>query len=119
MLVEKRALGQSRIYASCLGLGTDKFGRNQEVMYPNTFSLPSDKQLEGLLDRARELGINLLDTAPAYGSSEQRIGQILSDRSNCHTPRGTMGPNTHPTHLPFGDLLPLLPFDLEDARGHR
>ena len=82
MLVEKRTLGQSGIHASCLGLGTVKFGRNQEVKYPKTFSIPSDKQLEGLLDEARELGINLLDTAPAYGSSEQRIGQILTDRSN-------------------------------------
>ena len=82
MLVEKRTLGQSGIHASCLGLGTVKFGRNQEVKYPKTFSIPSDKQLEELLDEARELGINLLDTAPAYGSSEQRIGQILTDRSN-------------------------------------
>ena len=82
MLVEKRTLGQSGIHASCLGLGTVKFGRNQEVKYPKTFSIPSDKQLEGLLDEARELGINLLDTAPAYGNSEQRIGQILTDRSN-------------------------------------
>ena len=35
-----------------------------------------------MLDQARSLGINLLDTAPAYGSSEQRLGRLLTDRQD-------------------------------------
>ena len=31
---------------------------------------------------AKELGINLIDTAPAYGSSEQRLGRLLRDRED-------------------------------------
>lgn len=76
----KRPLGNSDIEVSCLGLGTVKFGRNQGVKYPESFSLPEDRQIEALLQQARELGINLLDTAPAYGSSEQRLGRLLSNR---------------------------------------
>ena len=80
MTLAKRPLGGTGIEVSCLGLGTVKFGRNQEVKYPTGFSLPVDRAIESLLDAARESGINLLDTAPAYGSSEQRIGRLLRDR---------------------------------------
>jgi aryl-alcohol dehydrogenase-like predicted oxidoreductase len=75
-----RALGSTDIIVSCLGLGTVKFGRNEGVKYPTNFALPSDIEIERLLATAQEEGINLLDTAPAYGSSEQRIGRLLKGR---------------------------------------
>jgi len=65
---------------SALGLGTVKFGRNEGVKYPTAFDLPSDREILGLLDLAREEGINLLDTAPAYGTSEERLGALLGSR---------------------------------------
>jgi aryl-alcohol dehydrogenase-like predicted oxidoreductase len=77
-----RPLGTTGITVSALGLGTVKFGRNQGVKYPNGFELPSDAHVRLLLREARELGINLLDTAPAYGNSEERLGQLLTDREN-------------------------------------
>ena len=76
----RRPLGQTGLLASCLGLGTVKFGRNTAVKYPRSFDLPDTASMRRLLDLARELGINLLDTAPAYGSSEERLGQVLDDR---------------------------------------
>tara|TARA_B100000427_G_scaffold59169_1_gene46537 strand:+ start:36 stop:815 length:780 start_codon:yes stop_codon:yes gene_type:complete len=82
MELEKRSLGQSGINVSCLGLGTVKFGRNHQVRYPEKFSLPSLEELEGILNRTRELGINFLDTAPAYGDSEEKIGHVLRGRSD-------------------------------------
>ncbi len=78
----QRTLGQSAIDVSILGLGTVKFGRNQGVKYPQTFQLPSDKTLTELLAQARALGVNLLDTAPAYGTSESRLGQLLTQRTD-------------------------------------
>ncbi|MDR0779553.1 MAG: aldo/keto reductase [Pseudomonadales bacterium] len=75
-----RPLGNTGLTVSALGLGTVKFGRNQGVKYPSDFALPSDEQIRSLLHQARELGINLLDTAPAYGSAEARLGQLLTDR---------------------------------------
>jgi aryl-alcohol dehydrogenase-like predicted oxidoreductase len=72
-----RPLGATGIQVSPLGLGTVKFGRNQGVKYPSHFDLPSDAQAADLLALARELGINLLDTAPAYGTSETRLGPLL------------------------------------------
>ncbi|HEX6959193.1 MAG TPA: aldo/keto reductase [Ferrovibrio sp.] len=78
--MEMRPLGSTGIAVSLLGLGTVKFGRNEGVKYPRGFDLPDDKAVVALLEQARVLGINLLDTAPAYGSSEERIGALLPGR---------------------------------------
>ena len=82
MTLPRNLLGQTGIEVSCLGLGTVKFGRNQEVKYPTKFALPEDRQVEKLLDQASKAGINLIDTAPAYGNSEQRLGRLLRGRSD-------------------------------------
>jgi aryl-alcohol dehydrogenase-like predicted oxidoreductase len=74
---------QGRVWnVSRLGLGTVKFGRNENVKFPggDGFALPSDRQIEALLDVALECGINLLDTAPAYGVAEERLGELLRAR---------------------------------------
>lgn len=75
--MELRPLGASGLRVSPLGLGTVKFGRNQGVKYPQPFELPSDREALALLDLAWDLGVNVLDTAPAYGSSEERLGLLL------------------------------------------
>lgn len=80
MSLEKRKLGNTGLQISCLGLGTVKIGRNQKLKYSSNFPLPTDTEVTALLDQASELGINFLDTAPAYGSSEQRLGRLLNSR---------------------------------------
>ncbi|MFK0086211.1 aldo/keto reductase [Pseudomonas sp. NPDC090755] len=72
-----RPLGSTGLRVSPLGLGTVKLGRDQGVKYPNGFTIPDDDQARELLAQARELGINLIDTAPAYGRSEERLGPLL------------------------------------------
>ncbi len=70
-------LGQTGIEVSPIGLGTVKLGRNVGLKYAEGFELPTDEQAANLLAKASDLGINLLDTAPAYGSSEERLGKLL------------------------------------------
>jgi len=77
-----RPLAGTDLTVSALGLGTVKLGRNEQVKYPTAFTLPDDKAVRDLLALARELGINLLDTAPAYGTSEARLGQLLERRQD-------------------------------------
>ena len=72
-----RPFGDTGIDVSPIGLGTVKLGRDQGVKYPNDFTIPDDKAAIRLIDLARDLGINLIDTAPAYGISEQRLGSLL------------------------------------------
>lgn len=74
--MDKRYIADTGIAVSPLGLGTVKFGRNQGVKYPQGFELPSDKTIQQLLGLAADLGINLIDTAPAYGLSEERLGKL-------------------------------------------
>jgi aryl-alcohol dehydrogenase-like predicted oxidoreductase len=77
--MELRELGQTGYNVSVIGLGTVKFGRNSGVNYPIDFDLPGDRQIVELFSAAREQGINFLDTAPAYGLAEERIGTLLPD----------------------------------------
>ncbi|MCP5180966.1 MAG: aldo/keto reductase [Pseudomonadales bacterium] len=73
-----RPLGNTGLVVSRLALGTVKIGRNAGLRYPAPAELPDDNAVRTLLDTAAELGINLLDTAPAYGSSEERLGGLLT-----------------------------------------
>jgi aryl-alcohol dehydrogenase-like predicted oxidoreductase len=72
-----RQLGRTGISVSPIGLGSVKFGRNTDVKYPTTFDIPGDSALENLVSLAHELGVNLIDTAPAYGDAESKLGRIL------------------------------------------
>ncbi|MFN4312495.1 MAG: aldo/keto reductase [Ferrovibrio sp.] len=75
--MEMRPLGATGIMVSLLGLGTVKIGRNEGVKYPQGFDLPDDASVIRLLQEARALGVTLIDTAPAYGCSEERLGRLL------------------------------------------
>ncbi|MGD8417863.1 MAG: aldo/keto reductase [Pseudomonadales bacterium] len=81
-MVPRRTLGRTGISVPLLGLGTVKLGRREEVKYPEPFELPDEAQARRLLDTARALGIDLLDTAPAYGESETRLGRLLRHQRN-------------------------------------
>lgn len=80
LLPFQRPLGRTGLMVSPIGLGTVKLGRNQGLKHPQPFELPSRKEAEYLLDCAHDLGINFIDTAAAYGSSEARLGELLQGR---------------------------------------
>lgn len=63
-----------------IGFGAVKIGRNRGIKYPHPYALPDDRTAERLLNGVLDLGINLVDTAPAYGISEERIGRFLAHR---------------------------------------
>lgn len=73
-----RPLGRTGLVVSALGLGTVKFGRRTGVKYPRPFALPTDAEIAALLGTAKTCGVNLLDTAPAYGDSEERLGEAIA-----------------------------------------
>ncbi len=83
MKLRSRELGNLGIHVPPVSLGTVKLGRNTQVKYPQGFEPPGDKEVTDLLETAQELGINLIDTAPAYGASEERLGHLLpGERTN-------------------------------------
>ena len=76
--MESRALGQSGLLVPRIGLGTVKLGRTRGVKYPTAYDLPGDDELNQFLEGAWELGVRLYDTAPAYGSSEERLAPFVA-----------------------------------------
>jgi len=117
-----RDLGDSGLSVSPIGLGTVKFGRNTDVKYPSAFALPDDRQLAALLDVAAECGINLLDTAPAYGASKAGVIQLTQQqavelgehgvRANCVAPGPVNTKLALAVHTPeiraaYHDAIPL------------
>lgn len=78
--MEHRPLGATGLMVGAIGLGLVKLGRTAGLKYPEPFDLPSDAGAMALLDAAAESGVNLLDTAPAYGTSEERLGALLGER---------------------------------------
>lgn len=73
-------LGKTGLDVTPLGFGAFKIGRNQGIKYPAGYDLPDEPTVERLLNEVLDLGINYIDTAPAYGLSEERIGKFLSHR---------------------------------------
>lgn len=63
---------------SKLSLGTVQFGMSYGVS--NDLGIPDDLELKNIFDIASLNGINILDTAPAYGNAEGRIGLLSENR---------------------------------------
>lgn len=75
-----RRLGRTGRHVSPIGFGAFKIGRNQGIKYASTYDLPDEDAVAALLEGVLEIGINLIDTAPAYGLSEERVGRALAAR---------------------------------------
>ncbi len=78
--MRKRKLGRTGLEISEIGFGALEIGRPWGVPVEGDFAVPSEKEVAALLDRVLELGINLIDTAPAYLLSEERLGKLFSHR---------------------------------------
>lgn len=63
-----------------VGFGAFKIGRNEGMKYPEKYALPDERSVEELLNGVLDEGINWIDTAPAYGLSEERIGRAIAHR---------------------------------------
>jgi aryl-alcohol dehydrogenase-like predicted oxidoreductase len=68
-----RTLGRTGLKVSVVGVGTWQFGGE----WGKTFTQP---EVDAILDRAAEAGINLIDTAECYGDheAERLVGDYLS-----------------------------------------
>jgi len=69
-VIEQRPYGNTGITVSALGLGAGQVGDARL----------SEAEAASLLSASIDAGITLVDTAPGYGLSEQRIGRYLARR---------------------------------------
>lgn len=71
-------LSPQQVDFSRIGLGTVQLGMDYGIA--NTTGQPDDSEARAILDTASTLGINLLDTAMAYGNSQLTIGANTPER---------------------------------------
>lgn len=77
-----RCLGKTGLNVSEIGLGTVELGIDYGIRTGPNSNQPTEEEANELLNRAIDSGVNLIDTAAAYGTSEEIIGRAL------HTRRG-------------------------------
>jgi aryl-alcohol dehydrogenase-like predicted oxidoreductase len=75
-----RQLGRTGLSLSEISLGTVELGLDYGVPVDGEHRRPPEEKAARLLNRALDLGVNFIDTARAYGSSEEVIGRALKDR---------------------------------------
>jgi len=76
-MMQYRVLGKTELNVSVVGIGTWQYGGEWGTDY-------SQKEVNAVMDCARDLGINLIDTAECYGDhlSESMVGEaVKKDRS--------------------------------------
>jgi len=98
--IERRQLGRTGLSVSVLGFGAMDLGG------PPAANEISDKDASQVLNTVLDSGINFIDTAICYGTSEARIGQaishrrkeyILATKCGCQPGRPMGAPNIHTT----------------------
>lgn len=78
--MDHRRLGSTGLAVSPIAFGAFKIGRNERIKYAQSYELPDEATASRLLNGVLDLGINLIDTAPAYGLSEARVGRAIAHR---------------------------------------
>ena len=75
-----RPLGKIGLFVTPIGFGAFKIGRNEKAKYTQSYALPDEQTVARLLNQILDLGVTYIDTAPAYGLSEERIGRAIGHR---------------------------------------
>ena len=75
-----RRLGRTDLQVSEISLGTVELGMDYGIPVQGDHLQPSEADAARTLNCALDLGINLIDTAQAYGESEAIIGRALKFR---------------------------------------
>jgi 1-deoxyxylulose-5-phosphate synthase len=78
--MKRRRLGRTGLMVSEISLGTVELGLDYGIRPVGQDARPEEAAAAALLNRALDAGINYIDTARAYGTSEQVIGRALHGR---------------------------------------
>jgi aryl-alcohol dehydrogenase-like predicted oxidoreductase len=79
--VKYRTLGNTGLTVSEVALGTVELGLDYGFKESDHYHRPAPDESIRLIHRAIDLGINLIDTARAYGDSEYLVGRTLAGLS--------------------------------------
>jgi aryl-alcohol dehydrogenase-like predicted oxidoreductase len=94
-LIERRRLGRTGFMVSALGFGASELGQKRLAL----------KTVAAILGSALDAGLNVIDTAPCYGNSEELLGRVIGNRRKDFYLLTKCG---HASGLPFADWTPAL-----------
>lgn len=80
MAIPYRTLGRTKLAVAPLALGAVELGMDYGIQAPGHFGRPSEQEAIRIVHAALAHGINLIDTARAYGASEAVLGKALRGR---------------------------------------
>jgi aryl-alcohol dehydrogenase-like predicted oxidoreductase len=75
-----RKLGKTGLNISAIGLGTVELGMDYGIKVPRSYKKPPENVARDIFNEALDNGINMIDTAPAYGDSETLVGKFIGKR---------------------------------------
>jgi len=76
-MMQYRRFGRTELAMPVFTCGGMRFQQSWEDLDPEKVSTENQAKLEACIHRALELGINHIETARGYGSSEAQLGRIL------------------------------------------
>src|SRR3972149_11222385 len=80
--MEYRVLGKTGLKVSAIGIGTVSLGVDYGIEVPGGFGAPGEKGAIDLLKGCACEGINVFDTAPAYGRAEELLGKAFGNAAD-------------------------------------
>ncbi len=78
MTIPRRPLGQTELLVSEIGFGGVEIGLEYGIQVRSKNNLPDPAVAIRIVQRAIEMGVNVIDTARGYGASERLIGNAIS-----------------------------------------
>src|SRR6516164_309266 len=72
-----RRFGRTQLQMPVISCGGMRYQHKWQDVAPAEIPVENQRNLEATIHRAFELGINHIETARGYGSSEMQLGQVL------------------------------------------
>jgi aryl-alcohol dehydrogenase-like predicted oxidoreductase len=122
LTLKYKQLGGTGLFVSEICLGTMTFGGNEDAGFWKAIGALKQTEVDGIIGRAIEAGVNFIDTADVYsfGASERLTGQALK---NLGIPRkdvviatkvfGEMGPGPNDRSTSRGHIMDAVQMSLE------
>lgn len=118
-IMEYRDIPKAGIRISRLALGTVELGMEYGIGRPGISCRPSMREAEAIIHTAIACGINLFDTAPAYGESEVFLGKVLSNIPGCNVHIATKIGPYEDIYIQPSSVLESLEHSLRNLRRER
>ncbi len=112
-----RRFGRTNLQVSPIALGTVSLGVDYGIEAAGEFGRPTREDSHRLLEYAADAGINVFDTAPAYGVSESIVGEALGHRRECVIATKVNIPDGTGTGLSAADVEKALRQSLDRSRA--